>query len=195
MYINVEEKFVKKCLIGLTIIMFYSFFSLFAVETGSVEFKYWFINEVSESVSDMYFTNTSKQRIDACPLDVASSLNDPQLYAAVYSNVSATNYSVTLSFSTLKKTDENKYGYYKAKVYRLSDLGTLSEISYDNIESRTIEVTNNESPTSVSFPLDKTQNSTNQTFYYPIAFQFSDYIGSYENGSYSGTILIEVAAT
>ena len=185
----------KKCLVGLALFMIINVFSIFAVETGAIEFKYWFINAISESVSDMYFTNTSKQRINACPLDVASSLSDPQLYAAVYSNVSSTNYHVTLSFSTLKKTDENKYGHYKAKVYRLSDLGTLTEISYDNNESRTIDVTNNESPTSVSFPLDKTQNSTNQTFYYPIAFQFSDYIGSYENGSYSGTILIEVAAT
>ena len=187
----------RKCLIGFAVYMIINLFSLFAVETGAIEFKYWFMYEIPETVSDMFFTNTSKQRINAYPLNVELSLSNPQFYAAVYSNVASTDYTVTLSFSTLTKSKKggDLHLHYNAKVYRLSDLGELSVINFDDLESNTIIVNNDDSLTSVSFSLDRTQDYTNHTFYYPIAFQLTDNIENFECGSYSGTIQIEVAVT
>ncbi len=162
--------------------------------SGAVEFRYFFMREVPETVSDIYFTNTVKQKIDACPLDVDLGLNNPQLYSAILHNVITSSYSITLTFNALLKAEsQNIYGYYEAQVYKLDAEGNLIAFDYNNSDTRIIDVCEEHPARSVVFNIDHTADSNSKVFYYPIAFRFSKYLEDYSMGVYSGIIRIEVA--
>ena len=164
-------------------------------ETGVVEFKYWFQRVVANAISDIYFTDTNKNRISAYEVNVYSDLSTPQVFAAVYTNKTSANpYTITLTFKPMKPKNDSSstfHGQYKAKVYRLINN------AYTEIPNATVTVGNNPSNTySTSFTGDySSSNDITTTFYYPIAFLFDTYIDTYANGAYEGTIRIEAAAT
>lgn len=160
---------------------------------GVIEYRYYFIRVVANTISDMYFTDTGKNRITSLSVDMEKNLSQPQVYAAIYANMDSSHpYTITITFFplALKSTPGSTFkGGYQAKVYRL----VADELTA--VDSGTVTVVDDTTHGySVSFTGDNTSSSDiSATFYYPIAFNFESYIDTYSTGTYEGSVVIEVA--
>lgn len=178
----------RKMIIVLCFLVF-SYLLLFA-ETGIVEFKYFFLRPVDQSISDFYFTDMRENRITGHQIDISKDLTYPQVNAAIYTNRTTGTYTVTLTFTPLQLVEDampDFWGMYKSTVYRYvnDELTAIGTVDVD-VESN--------SGKSISFTGDNSSSADiNMTFYYPISFDFSDYLEDYPAGRLEGSISIEVA--
>ena len=166
-------------------------------DSGVIEYKYYFIRVVANTISDMYFTDTGKNRITSLAVDMEKNLSHPQVYAAIYANMDSSHpYTITITFFplVLKSTPGSTFkGGYQAKVYRLVN-DEFAAID-NNDDSGTVTVVDDTTHGySVSFTGDNTSSSDiSATFYYPIAFNFGSSIDTYSTGTYEDSVVIEVA--
>ncbi len=176
-------------IIAILIVLSLSIFSVFA-ETGVVEFKYFFVRSVNQSINDIYFTDMRDTRITGHQIDLTQDLSTPQVKTAIYTNRSTGSYTISLTFSPLQVIENEMpdfWGKYKTTVYRyvggeLTAIGTL-DVNTDSTTGKSISFTGDNSPSA----------DDNVTFYYPISFDFADYIDDYPAKKLTGTIRVEVA--
>ena len=175
--------------IAILIVLFLSIFSAFA-ETVVVYFKYFFMRSVQQSINDIYFTDSKNTRITGYQIDLTKGLSTPQVKAAVYTNRSTGTYTISLTFTPLKVLDNEMpdfWGKYKTTVYRyvnddLSAIETI-DVNVESLDGKSVSFTGDNSPSA----------DDNVTFYYPISFDFADYIDDYPAKKLTGTIRVEVA--
>ncbi len=164
------------------------FLSCVSASSGSYDLRFVYYDYVEKNVY-LFFTDTSKKSISNCEMNATKtlSLSDAQVYLASATNENSTYY-ISLTFSPMLRTDTNKdttERYYKVTVWSAGDNPSeLGTVDVQNSSGRTVKFTGN----TVS------DTSTSSDFYYPISFQFSDYLTTYSDGSYSATITAEVTA-
>lgn len=154
-------------------------------DTGTIQWRYKIRKFVEENIV-FTFTDNSGDAISSFEINMEKDLSYSQIHLLISTN-KVNAYSVKMTFSPMAKRGETgTIGLYKA---RISDIVTYSSGDSDY---RDIEFTSEENVV-ITFPGD-ISNSANNTvsFYYPISFDFSDYIDSYTVGSYVGTIVVEV---
>lgn len=172
----------------ILILLFASVFSCLYAEMGYIQWRYKLKKYVEESIS-ISFTDLHGNQITTYGVDCSKDLGMPQIQLEVNTN-KTTDYNLKLTFSAMKHSDGGDvsfFGYYKA---RITDIIRLSQ---SDLDYRDVEFTS-PSDVSVTFPGDCSNNANNiLSFYYPIAFDFSDYLEDYGAGSFGGTIRAEVA--
>lgn len=176
----------KKAMV-LILLVFFSLTVAFA-ETGTIQWRYKIRKIVEENII-LSFTDNVGNTISSYSLDLDKDLSYGQVHLRVLTN-KVNPYTLMLTFSTMTQAGDSGatfFGFYKARV---SDILTYSsgDLSYRDI------VFSSADDETVSFSGDVSNSASNTvSFYYPISFDFSDYIESYSAGTYSGTITVEVA--
>ncbi len=171
----------KKAIILFVLLSLYAL-SYVSADTGTISFKYKIYKYVADVVN-LGFTNIDNEdSISTYPIDVLKDLSEPQVRLRVDTNM-IRSYNISLTFSPMHFADgssPNLYWKYKAKI------GNTSIVLDD------VVFTSGDSVTRV-FPGD--YGNDGKVFictYYPISFDFSDYISTYDTGSFSATIIVEV---
>ena len=157
---------------------------LFAL-TGNYEFKYKLTRTTTVGVT-WIFTDSSGNRITAQAIDLSKGLTEPQIQLVISTN-KTDPYNITLTFNALTPdgaSGSSFLGHYKARISDIYDTPSVRNVVFASSSSESVSTT---------FPGD-TSNYAGTTISqaYPIAFDFSDYIDSYETGTFSGTIVVEV---
>ena len=150
--------------------------------SGTISFKYKIYKYVADVVN-LGFTNAgTEDSISTYPIDVLKDLSEPQVRLRVETNM-IRSYNISLTFSPMHYADGSSpvfYWKYKAR------------IGNTPIDVEDVVFTSGDSVTRV-FPGD--YGNDGKVFictYYPISFDFSEYIGTYDTGSFSATIIVEV---
>ena len=176
----------KKALtVLLLLVMVFSY--VFASDVGIIQWRYKIRKFIEEDIT-LGFTDLNGVSISSYELSMEKALNNAQIHLSVVTN-KVNNYTLTLEFTPLLDETGTQLGYYKARV---SDI-----ITFEGSEADFRDVTlNSSNPSRVSFPGDTSDDASNMiSFFYPISFDFSDYMELYDSGIYSGTITVEVATT
>lgn len=173
-------------LLSILLLLFVS--SLAFADSGNIQFRYKINKYVAEHV-DLSFTDSSKKQISTYEIDLTKQLDYTQVYLAI--NTNATNdYSLTLKFFPMESDDPSSpafVGCYKVMVFD-TDFVALETPNQDS----TLEV-NDISGCTITFDGAKVQDASRlETFYFPITFDFTDYIDDYPEGTFSGSITVEV---
>ncbi len=167
------------------LIMVFSFMALlcaYASSTSTVQLRYLINRYVEDSIIP-FFTDTNKNTITTYAVDLESDLSSPQIFLALKTNITSVH-DITLSFTVMSEVSGTGTGYYDVRVYNGDYDVLVNKLSFTST-----------SDISCTFDSEYTDSaSTTSTFYYPIAFAFSDYIGSYNasDDGYSATITVEV---
>ena len=175
----------KVLMIALLILIAFSY--VFASDVGIIQWRYKIRKFIEEDIT-LGFTDLNGVTISSYELSMEKALNNAQIHLSVVTN-KVNNYTLTLEFTPLLDETGTQLGFYKARV---SDI-----ITFEGSEADFRDVTLNSSSSSrVSFPGDTSDDASNMiSVFYPISFDFSEYIESYDSGVYSGTITVEVATT
>ncbi|MCQ2412485.1 MAG: hypothetical protein MJ057_05965 [Sphaerochaetaceae bacterium] len=159
-----------------------------AAESGNIQFRYKLNKYVPEYV-EVGFTDTSKKAITTYELDLSKRTDSMQVFLAVNTN-KATDYTLNLTFFPMRSDDPSDptfLGRYKAMVFD-EDYVVLETSSTDN----TLLV-DDANGVSIAFEGAQVLNASKvNTFYYPISFDFTNYIEDYAVGTFTGSILVEV---
>ena len=160
-------------------------FSYVSAESGIIQWRYKIHKFVEEGIT-LGFTDLTGNPIDTYSLNTEKTLSNAQIHLSVVTNKMAA-YTLALSFTPLVNEASSTYGLYKARV---TDIITFegSEADFRDVVFTGLD------PVRVSFPGDVSDDASNTiSFFYPISFDFSDYIADYGTGTYTGTITVEVA--
>jgi len=169
----------KKGLLLVLLLVFLSQFCVFA-DTGTIQYKYVLNKHVDENI-ELSFANLNNNAITTYAVDSKKTLSSPQVQLAVSTN-KVNSYKLKLTFSVMTSSDS--YGFYKARVFDMIDAEYM-DISFESVSNVSITFTGDTSH----------DGNTTITAYYPIAFDFTDYISDYGAGNYSATIKVEVSNT
>lgn len=160
----------------------------FAAESGNIQFRYKINKYVAEHV-DPGFVDTSMRPISTYEIDLSKHLDYTQVYLAVTTNATS-DYALTLKFFPMKNNDPQDasfVGCYKVMVFD-TDFVALET----NAPDSTLLV-NDTNGCAITFDGANVQNASKQeTFYFPITFDFANYIEDYAVGTFTGSILVEV---
>ena len=172
----------------LTILVFL-LVSCLSVFGGTIQWRYKIRKFVEENIV-MGFSDASGNAITSYSIDLSKDLENSQVFLSVTTN-KVNPYTLKVSFSAMKHSNDSTstfLGFYKA---RISDLITYS---VGDLDYRDVVFTSADDVV-VSFSGDNSDDANNTvSFYYPISFDFSDYIEDYGAGDYVGTITVEVAS-
>lgn len=162
-------------------------FSYAFADVGIIQWRYKIRKFVEEDIT-LGFTDLNGEPITSFDLNTEKTLSNAQIHLSVITN-KVNDYTLKLSFTPLVDESGESLGFYRA---RISDIITFSGSEAD---FRDVVFTDNE-PSSVLFPGDTSDDANNMiTVFYPISFDFSEYVSNYGTGRYSGTITVEVATT
>lgn len=177
----------KKC--ALVSILILLVLSCAFADAEYVRFKYKIRKSVANIV-ELGFTDLALRDIDTHPVDLSGKLNNEQVMFCLTTN-KTTSYQIRLTFLPLVGDyNSDFYGYYKVRVLD-PDYAPITRGSGDN--SLTVSSV---SGSSVTFEGYTVSNASNVgTFYYPISFDFSDYLEDYPADDLTGTIRVEVVGS
>ena len=176
----------KKALtVILLLVMVFSY--VFSSDVGIIQWRYKIRKFIEEDIT-LGFTDLNGVSISSYELSMEKALNSAQVHLSVITN-KVNNYTLRLSFTPMMNEEGTQFCFYRARV---SDIITFegSEADFRDISFTGVETE------SVSFPGDTSDDASNMiTVFYPISFDFSDYVEDYNTGTYSATITVEVATT
>ncbi len=180
---------VKNCVVKKNLFVLIFLFALLLglpATSGTYTLRFIYFNSVAKN-SYLFFTDASedKKSITTQAMNISKTLSasDVQVYLGTTTNMN-TDYYISLTFGLMYSSTDTEGKYYKAQVW-----------STDGLTSKGIADVKDSTKRSVKFLGDKVEDATKTSdFYYPISFQFSDYIGEYDEGSYSATITAEVTS-
>jgi len=170
----------KKGLLAFLIILIVSFYAFAGTTITS---PLWFKFAITRIVPESYvlsFTGTDKgDNISTKKIDTDLDCSTAQAYLKVYTN-KVNSYSLKLSFNMMVSDLDSsvKYGY---------------EVQAFDLENEDYKKTVNSDQTSITMVGPNSISASSFiTNYYPISFDFNNFLSYYGSGSYTGTITVEV---
>lgn len=148
----------------------------------------YILNRVVEENVSPFFTTPDREKTGTIALDFSAGLDlsEAQVFLGVSTN-RVSNFSLKLKFlpmhNALNNQDQKLYAYY-ARVYSGTDADStiLGTFDVNTAEGKTIEF-----PGRTAYSADyPTQH------FYPISFSLDSYMDEYPDGTYEGTITVEV---
>ncbi len=181
---------IKRILLFLFIILLFVCNNIYAddsVSYGStLRWSYIINRHVTEGVSP-FFADSEKNSTESVALNLSSGLDDRVAHLGISTN-RVSNFNIKLTFLPMKnKTnaqDTSNY-YYFARVYS----NTAEDAAPIGQDLRV----NASDGVSVEFPGRTAYSSDYVTvFYYPIGFSLGEYVSQYNEGTYEGTVMVEI---
>ena len=172
-----------KKVLTIILILILTFSYIFA-DAGIIQWRYKIRKFIEEDIT-LGFTDLNGASITSYELNTDRTLTNAQVHLSVITN-KVNSYTLKLSFTPMMNEEGTQFGFYRARV---SDIITFegSEADFRDIVFTGVETE------SVSFPGDTSDDASNMiTVFYPISFDFSDYLADYETGTYSASITVEV---
>ena len=170
-------------------VLIFSLFSCLLVFGGTIQWRYKIRKFVEENII-LGFSDASGTALTTYAINLEKNLNNSQVFLFVTTN-KVNPYTLSVSFSTMKHANDSSstfFGFYKARILDVITNEPGAPDYKDIVFSSVDDVV-------VSFQGENSDNANNTvSFYYPISFDFSEYIEDYMAGDYVGTITVEVAS-
>ncbi len=182
-------KRVKAAIILLIVV----FSCAFAANDINIQWKYK-LNKFVEENYTLSFIDYAGNIVSNLAVDTQKGISSPQVRLKVTTN-KVRSFSINITFSPMRSLqgsanyDASFCGHYQARV---SD---LFQDSIQDPDHKDAYVISDES-VMLTIPGETTNNANNTiTFYYPLSFNFQDYIEDYPVGSYTSTITVEISGS